>query len=66
LKCLPANAFVRFAFEYQYWATNNGGEVGSVSGAGVIDGPVTFAAGQVAGNTHIDMVGFNIGTGLTW
>jgi hypothetical protein len=66
LKCIPANAFVRLAFEYQYWATSHSGIAESISAAGPVAGPLGFAAGQSSGNTHIDLVGFNIGTGLTW
>ena len=66
LKCVPANAFVRVAFEYQYWCTSNGGYAAAYSYAGPVGGPVGFAAGESNGNTHVNMVGFNIGTGLTW
>jgi hypothetical protein len=66
LKCVPANAFVRVAFEYQYWCVSNGGYAAAYSYAGPIAGPVGFAVGESSGNTHINMVGFNIGTGLTW
>ena len=66
LKCVPANAFVRVAFEYQYWCTSNGGFAGAYSYAGPTGGPVGFAAGQANGDTHVNLVGFNIGTGLTW
>ena len=65
LKCLPANAFVRFAFEYQYWGFSNAGGAEQRSEA-PIEASTLFAAGQSDGNTHIDLVGFNIGTGLTW
>jgi hypothetical protein len=66
LKCVPANAFVRCAFEYQYWCTSNAGYADSISGAGPSSGPVVFAAGSSAGDTHVNLVGFNITTGLTW
>ena len=66
LKCMPANAFVRVAFEYQYWATSHSGYAEAISAAGPTDGVLGFATGQSSGNTHIDLVGFNIGTGLTW
>jgi hypothetical protein len=66
LKCVPANAFVRVAFEYQYWCVSNGGYAAAYSYAGPVAGPVGFAAGESDGNTHVNMVGFNIGTGLTW
>ncbi len=63
LKCMPAIAFVRFAFEYQYWATTNGTDAVANIPTGV---PGLFANSTASGNTHIDMVGFNIGAGLTW
>jgi hypothetical protein len=66
LKCVPANAFVRVAFEYQYWATSNGGYAAALSGAGPLGGDLGFAAGESSGDTHVSMVGFNVGTGLTW
>ena len=66
LKCVPANAFVRVAFEYQYWCVSNGGYAAALSFAGPTGGPVGFAAGESSGDTHVNMVGFNIGTGLTW
>ncbi len=49
LKCMPANAFVRVAFEYQYWATSHSGYAEAISAAGPTDGPVVFAAGQSVG-----------------
>ena len=66
LKCVPANAFVRVAFEYQYWCTSNGGNAAAYSYAGPIGGPAGFAVGESSGDTHVNLVGFNIGTGLTW
>ena len=60
---MPAIAFVRFAFEYQYWATTNGTDAVANIPTGV---PGLFANSTASGNTHIDMVGFNIGAGLTW
>ena len=66
LKCVPANAFVRVAFEYQYWATNNAGGISDFAAAGQVGGPAVLAYGNSSGNTHVDLVGFNIGAGLTW
>jgi hypothetical protein len=66
LKCVPANAFVRLAFEYQYWGTSNGGYATCFSAAGPLGGTGAIANGASSGDTHIQMVGFNIGTGLTW
>jgi hypothetical protein len=66
LKCVPANAFVRVAFEYQYWCVSNGAYAAAYSYAGPVGGPVGFAAGESSGDTHVNMVGLNVGTGLTW
>jgi hypothetical protein len=66
LKCVPANAFFRFAFEYQYWTTGNAGGVTDFAAAGQVNGPAVVAQGTSNGNTHVDLVGFNLGAGLTW
>jgi hypothetical protein len=58
-----ANAFFRFAFEYQYWDTCDTGSAYSIS---------TATAGNVAsatansGDSRVNLVGFTIGTGFTW
>ena len=64
LKCIPANAFVRLAFEYQYWCTgcSSGAEATSFAGPD----PLVVASGKSIGDSHVDLVGFTIGTGLTW
>jgi len=66
LKCVPANAFLRVAFEYQYWCTSNAGYAAAISATGPVGNPVGFAAGLSDGDTHVNLVGFNIATGLTW
>ena len=66
MNCLPANAFVRVAFEYQYWGVANGGSASAYSYAGPSTDAVGFASATANGTTHVNMVGFNIGTGLTW
>jgi hypothetical protein len=66
LRCMPANAFVRVAFEYQYWCTSGDGFAAAYSFAGPLRGPVGYAAGESTGDSHVSLVGFNIGTGLTW
>ncbi len=64
LKCIPANAFLRVAFEYQYWAATNMGCTSALSAA---SGPALagVASGR-SGEAFVDLVGFNIGTGITW
>jgi hypothetical protein len=54
------------AFEYQYWATNSGGGINDFAAAGTAGGPAVLAYGNSSGNTHVDLIGFNIGAGLTW
>ncbi|MEI8375093.1 MAG: hypothetical protein WCJ35_19910 [Planctomycetota bacterium] len=65
LECIPANAFIRVAFEYQYWATKNMGDARAFSFAGALDGPVGVATGR-SGDVFVNLVGFNVGTGITW
>ena len=65
LKCSPANAFVRLAFEYQYWDTTQTGEAQAFSYADGLHGPWGVAVAQ-SSDAHVNLVGFNIGTGLTW
>ncbi len=64
LKWLPAAAFFRVAAEYQYWDASEGntfaesfaGAVGEAEGISVAD----------AGGIAMDLVGFSVGTGITW
>lgn len=67
LRCLPAKAFFRTAFEYQYWD----GSIGSASSgsfAGLANGGDTFQAttGSWAPGIIVDFVGLSVGTGFTW
>ena len=69
LRCLPAKAFFRTAFEYQYWDAGLGG-ASSGSFAGVVDSG-SGTAYQVAASSYapglvVDFVGFTIGSGFTW
>lgn len=64
LKCAPASAFVQFAFEMQWWDAD-GGLAQTNSWARVQDIGGTAAA--VAGpNVQLTLVGFTMGSGLTW
>ena len=66
LRCLPAKAFFRTAFEYQYWDASTG-IAGSASFAGIdstSDYQVT--AGSTAPGLIVDFVGLSIGSGFTW
>lgn len=59
-----ADAFVRLALEYQYWATDNTGYVWAESFA-----PLDTAYGlatATSSETRVDLVGFTVATGFTW
>lgn len=65
LRCLPAKAFFRTAFEYQYWDASSGfANAGSFAGFGAPDFQVTTNAD--APGLIVDFVGLSIGTGFTW
>ena len=73
LPCIHANAFVRGAFEYQYWSTDGCAGAAAVSGAGIggyTQGHAMASAGNafgsIGGDSHTNLVGFTIGTGITW
>lgn len=70
LVCMPANAFFRAAVEYQRWDGGPGAS-GANSFAGItLDGDtvassiINTSAG--AESPQLDLLGFTIGTGLTW
>ena len=67
LRCLPARAFFRTAFEYQYWDASTG-LAASGSFAGLSTGGDTYQAttGSSAPGLIVDFVGLSIGTGFTW
>lgn len=68
LRCLPAKAFFRAAFEYQYWDASSG-FVAATSFAGVDDASTVDWQGTVnaeAPGLIVDLLGFHIGTGFTW
>ncbi|HEY4760716.1 MAG TPA: hypothetical protein VIH42_09060 [Thermoguttaceae bacterium] len=60
-----ADAFLRFAFEYQYWHTNDTGFAEAESFAGLLGGDVGVATAQ-SSNSDVNLVGFNVATGFTW
>ncbi|NIL98048.1 MAG: hypothetical protein GTO76_09490 [Planctomycetales bacterium] len=64
LQWLPANAFFRIAAEYQYWDASQGYAV-SGSYADEVD-VVTSTAFAEADGLRMNLIGFSIGTGLTW
>lgn len=70
LCCLPANAFFRLAIEYQRWDGGKGESAAdSFAGISIDDGePATsiVATSAFAAEPQMDLLGFTIGTGLTW
>jgi hypothetical protein len=70
LCCLPANAFFRLAIEYQRWDGGMGESAAdSFAGISIDDGePATsvVSTSAFAQEPQMDLLGFTIGTGLTW
>jgi hypothetical protein len=71
LCCMPANAFFRMAIEYQRWDGGDGfSGANSFAGIEVDDGMSTVASlvgtNASAQEPQMDLLGFTIGTGLTW
>jgi hypothetical protein len=66
LKCLPAEAFIRLAFEYQYWAVNDSGDARALSFAGPLNGAFAGVAAGRSSDAFVNLVGFSVGTGITW
>ncbi len=64
LRCVPANAFFRTAFEYQYW--NIKGPPTGGAGFGGTSGDLTTNSFASAGLGDLKLYGLAIGTGLTW
>jgi hypothetical protein len=68
LCCVPANAFVRTAVEYQRWDGGRGSSsTGSTAGA-YVDSDLAAAVetSSSAAGPELDLIGFTIGAGLTW
>lgn len=65
LRAVPANAFCRFAVEYQHWETNDniGAAAFSISNPGVGARASAFATST---ETDLDLLGFTLGAGLTY
>ncbi len=66
LKCIPANAFIRGAFEYQYWDTTGAGSLLTISRAELVGVESSTAFASSGGDAILDLVGFSIGAGITW
>ncbi len=66
LKCVPATAFFRAAFEYQYWdAENNAGSATAIPAQGVVGGS-TVDSTATASNIRMDLTGIAVSTGFYW
>ncbi len=59
-----ADAFFRFAFEYQYWDTNNTGA--AISATTLTTASRNVLASAHSGDSQTSLVGFSVGTGFTW
>ena len=70
LRCLPANAFFRAAVEYQRWDGGSGSSAAnSFAGITVDSGidPTSVVSTQASALApQLDLIGFTLGTGLTW
>jgi hypothetical protein len=66
LRCVCAKAFVRTAFEYQYWKDTCTGLAASTSSASSDGGQLWSVATAGSTDGHVDLVGLSIATGLTW
>lgn len=67
LRCLPAKAFFRTAFEYQYWDASTGlAASGSFAGLSTGGDAYQVTTGSSAPGLIVDFVGLSIGTGFTW
>ena len=66
LKCIPANAFIRAAFEYQYWGVTSDSCAAAFSGAGSLDGTLGVASAISGGCGHTNLLGFAVGAGITY
>ena len=70
LRCLPAKAFFRTAFEYQYWDASSGfAAAGSFAGVQTTGGIPTdnqVSATASAPGIIVDLYGVSVATGFTW
>jgi hypothetical protein len=65
LKCFPGRAFVRTALEYQYWDSNAGIDASASSFATLASGSGATADAN-ARDILFNLVGFNLGAGITY
>ena len=64
LKCFPGRAFVRGALEFQHWGSTAGAHVSANSFATA--GPGSASSSASAGDLNFNLVGFTLGTGITY
>jgi len=65
LECAQAEAFVRFALEYQIWDSSSDNRAGSVSAAATVPGS-TAAAAANSGPLACHLFGISAGAGFDW
>jgi len=65
LQYIPAVAFFRAAFEYQYWNIN-ALNVGGAGFGGTIGDLTTNSFSRINGDPSVKMMGLALATGLTW
>ncbi|WP_010584554.1 hypothetical protein [Schlesneria paludicola] len=66
LQCINANAFVRIAFEYQFWDANSNSQATAGSFAVAGPPPVSSSAIASSGPLGMSLYGVALSTGLTW
>jgi hypothetical protein len=68
LPWVPMSAYVRLAFEYQFWNLGSGPtDSSSVSTAGLVPTPPPSATARASvGDVEMNLVGLMIGAGLNW
>ena len=66
LKCRPACAFVRAAFEYQYWNVTSEASSDPIYSKGIPAGPLQEQIIPTGGNAHTHLIGFNVGAGISY
>lgn len=66
LQCINANAFVRIAFEYQFWDANSDSQ--ATAGSFAVAGPPPVSSSAIASSGPLGMTlyGVALSTGLTW
>jgi len=64
LQCLPMSAYLRLAFEYQYWDLGSKGNAAAASFATSVTGAGTSSAS--VGDVNAQFIGLMVGTGFNW